>query len=124
MKDSKRNNKFIALGLAILVSQAPNVAAAEVKQSERKMITAAEMIELQRSRSEKQEISDFLQRTEVQKALVSHGVSPEEAKMRLASLSPEEVRDLSGHINEARAGGDILTTILLILLIVFLIERV
>ena len=124
MKNSNLKSRIIACGMVILISHLPSIAAAEVKHSEFRMISAAKLIEIQNSRSEKQEINDFLQRNEVQTALVSHGVSNEEAKMRLASLSPLEVRDLSAHIKEARAGGDILATILIILLIVFLIERV
>lgn len=59
----------------------------------------------------------------VQKQLAKFGISPEEAKLRVAALSDREIRDLA---NSQQAGGDVviisLTTILLIVIIVLLLR--
>jgi len=70
------------------------------------------------------EIENLLQRKDIKKALEEKGVSAEEISSRLASLSHEELRQLSSHIRTAQAGGDILITILVIVLIIFLIKRI
>lgn len=71
-----------------------------------------------------QNVQNYLNRTDVQQALIERGLSPEEASSRLASLSEAELRQLSGQIEQARAGGDILVTILIVVLIIFLIKRI
>lgn len=69
------------------------------------------------------DVESFLSREDVKQALLERGVSADEVSSRLASLSETELRQLSGQIEQARAGGDILITILLIVLIIFLIKR-
>jgi len=69
------------------------------------------------------DVENFLTREDVKQALLERGVSADEVSSRLASLSESELRHLSGQIHEARAGGDILITILLIVLIIFLVKR-
>jgi hypothetical protein len=71
-----------------------------------------------------QNIKGFLERADVKKALIARGVSPAEAQNRLATLTPSELQDLNGQIVEAKAGGEILVAILLIVLIIYLIKRI
>jgi hypothetical protein len=70
------------------------------------------------------EVSEYLKREDVKKALIENGVSPDEASQRLASLSPIELRQLSIQLQDAKAGGDILVTVLIVVLIIFLIRRI
>lgn len=70
-----------------------------------------------------QNVNEFLSRSDVQKIMTERGLSTEEASLRLASLSESELRQLSSQVSEARAGGDILVAILLVVLIIFLIKR-
>lgn len=66
-----------------------------------------------------------IDRPEVQGQLAAFGITPEEAKSRLAALSDQEIRDLLGSQTGQKAGGDIvigLTTVLLIIIIVLLLR--
>jgi hypothetical protein len=70
------------------------------------------------------DVEDFLSREDVKKALIERGVSATEVSSRLATLSEKELRDLAGQMDQARAGGDILIAILIVVLIIFLIKRI
>jgi hypothetical protein len=66
-----------------------------------------------------------IDRPEVQAQLAAFGISPEEAKTRLAALSDQEIKDLLGSHTGQKAGGDIvigLTTVLLIIIIILLLR--
>ena len=66
-------------------------------------------------------VDEFLTRAEVRRELARFGVSPEEARSRVAALSDAEVRQLVGHIDEMPAGGDALGLIVGTALLVFII---
>ena len=66
-------------------------------------------------------INTFLDRSEVQNYLVAWGVSPEEAKARLDSLTDEEIENIASRINRLPAGGDGLGTIVGAALLIFII---
>jgi len=51
-------------------------------------------------------ISAFLNRQDVQIAMVQHGVNPEEAQKRVSGLSDEEVLKVAREIEQLPAGGD------------------
>lgn len=109
---------FVALIMAFLMTHIPAVAAAE-----QKMISTISVIrDLDRAETQAK-VKSFLEKSDIQKALIERGVSPEEASFRLATLSDSELKQLSSQIENAQAGGDILITILLIILIIFLIKR-
>lgn len=71
-----------------------------------------------------QQVHEFLGRSDVQKLLIERGLSAEEASSRLASLSEVELRQLSQQVEQARAGGDILGAVLIVVLIIFIITRI
>lgn len=110
--------------MAFLISPIPNVALAEGIMNHQGMIsTSTVLADVSRAEAEK-EVRDYLQNSEVQAALIKQGLSADEASARLASLSEQEIRQLSGQVKEARAGGDILVAILIVVLIIFLIKRI
>lgn len=117
----KLKNRFytgVALMMSLLMSNIPSTAIAQGMIST--SILAAEL-----TRAEAQSnVENFLQKEEVRAELIKRGVSMEEATSRLASLSTSELRDFSQQIETARAGGDILVTILVVVLIIFLIKRI
>jgi len=51
-------------------------------------------------------VSAFLNRQDVQIAMVQHGVNPEEARKRVSCLSDEEVLKVARQIEQLPAGGD------------------
>mgnify|MGYP003453280311 CR=1 FL=1 len=72
------------------------------------------------SAAQRERVSTFLMRTDVQSALQSHGVTSESAVERVKAMSDDEVAQLAGRIDQAPAGGDILGilfTVFIILLI-------
>lgn len=115
---------FIALVMAVFMSPLPQAAAAFQIEGRPQMISTVEVMRRLAANSERREIEDLLLRDQVKAALEFNGVSSEEAARRLAALSDHEVQRLSKQIKEARAGGDVLTTIVLVLLIIFLIQRI
>ena len=66
-------------------------------------------------------INTFLDRSEVQNFLVAWGVSPEEAKARIDSLTDEEIENIASRIDRMPAGGDGLGTIVGAALLIFII---
>jgi hypothetical protein len=113
---------FCALFMSFLMTNLPAVAATQHNADHKMISTTSVVADLSRS-AEQQKVQDLLSRSDIQKALIEKGVSPEEASYRLANLSDQELRQLSGQIDQARAGGTILVEILLIVLIIFLIKR-
>ncbi|WP_413944383.1 PA2779 family protein [Bdellovibrio sp. HCB-162] len=108
-----------AVSMSAFVSHVPQVALAAPG-----MISTRNFVEQTTRAQDLQTVQDYLSRTDVQKALMDRGLSAEEASSRLASLSEAELKQLSDQIHKAQAGGDILVTILVIVLIIFLIKRI
>lgn len=118
MRISKRLSLFVSFTMSLLISNLPSVAFAE------SMISTSDVVaDLNRSEAQNQ-LENFIQRKEVREELLKRGVAPDEISSRLASLSPTELRQLSAQVEEARAGGDILITVLVILLIIYLAKRI
>ena len=111
--------------LALLMSNLPHVVFAEtVKSSASPMIPATTVVaELTRAQA-LANVQDFLSKPEVRQQLAKSGLSEREAELRVASLSETELKQLSNQMDQARAGGDILVAILLVVLIIFLIKRI
>ena len=76
----------------------------------------------------RQKVLDYMNRADVQRELIKNGVAPQEATMRVASLSSAELHRLSDQIDQAQYGGDVIVislgTVLLVILILLLIGRV
>lgn len=66
-------------------------------------------------------IEEFLNRQEVQAALVSQGVNPEEARARVGSLSGTEIERIAGIVDSLPAGGDGIGTVVGAALLVFFV---
>lgn len=89
-----------------------------------KMISAGTVLtQITRAQTEAG-IRNFFKNSDVQKQLIKQGVAPDEILGRLATLSEHELQQLSGQIKEARAGGDILLAILVVVLIIYFIKRI
>ncbi|MGZ3774774.1 MAG: PA2779 family protein [Pseudobdellovibrionaceae bacterium] len=105
--------------MSTILTNAPTVVMAEAQMIPTHIVAA----EFDRSESIKN-VHDFLNRDDVQKLLMERGLSKEEAYSRVASLSESELKQLNGQIAQAKAGGDILVAVLIIVLIIFLIKRI
>lgn len=112
--------KSVCLVLSLQLSHIP---ATMASSSELGMIsTSSVVMELDRAQAE-QKVRDYISRDDVKSALLKQGVAPDEVTSRIASLSETELKQLAGQIEEARAGGDILITILIVVLIIYLIKK-
>jgi hypothetical protein len=72
-----------------------------------------------------EELIKNIDKPEVQKKLAGFGITPAEAKLRVAALSDKEIKDMINSKGSLQAGGDViigLTTVLLIIIIVLLIR--
>lgn len=119
MRFSKSFLTACSFFMCLMISNIPGVAVA----SQAMISTNAVIADLDRAQTE-QKIQEFLNTTQVRQALIDQGVAPDEVSSRLASMSDTELRMLSGQVEQARAGGDILVTILIVVLIIFLIKRI
>lgn len=66
-------------------------------------------------------IASVLDRTEVQAQLQAYGVTPGEAKARIAALSEEEAAELAARIDSLPAGGITLVVGILLVLVLLVL---
>lgn len=116
---SKSTKAIGAIAMSLMLTNAPAVALAE----SRMISTDVALAEQTRNQSV-HKVHDFLSRSDVQKLMIERGLSPEEASLRVASLSQAELQELSGQVEQAKAGGDILVAILVVVLIIYLVKRI
>ncbi len=124
MKLSSISKNITIAALTVLMSHVPNVALADVVIQRQEMVSAGSVLaDISREEAAK-EVKNYLSKTEVQAELMKHGLTADEVNTRLASLSKQELQQLAGQVQEARAGGDVLVTILVVILIIFLVQRI
>jgi hypothetical protein len=85
------------------------------------MVNTAEILQQNENNLLRERINIFLDRSEMRKYLVAWGVNPEEAKIRVDSLTDQEIEKIVASIDRLPAGGDGLTAIVGTALIVFLV---
>lgn len=118
--------RFLTIGvLSLALSHLPNVVLAETLQAQsHKMVSTTEMLESFDRKLAQEKVVNYLSQNDVEQKLVAQGVSVAEAKARVASLSDQELQNLSQQVDKAQYGGDILITVLLIVLIIYLVKRI
>jgi len=84
------------------------------------MIGTESTINVDRGQSSRDYLNNLLAREDIQAALVSNGINPQEAKARIDCLSDAEVDDIVNKLDQLPAGG-VLGTILIIAFLVFVI---
>lgn len=121
MKINQGLKVFCIWMLSLMISHFPQVAAAETLSG---LIPTSQVVsELNREKAE-QDLKELISKDDVRNELIKNGVSPDEAQLRIASLSDQELKQFHNQVLEARAGGDILFTILIVILIIFLVKRI
>ena len=120
MRIPKKLSLVCCITMSVWLSNLPSLALA-LEADE--MIPTQVVVE-QLTRAEAQDkVQGYLNRDGVKEALQKQGISADEVNLRVASLSESELRNLALQMDQARYGGDILFTILIIVLIIFLIRR-
>ena len=84
------------------------------------MIGTESIINVDRNQSPRDYLNDLLAREEIQAALVSQGIDPQEAQARIDGLSDAEVNDIVNKLDQLPAGG-FLGTLLIVVALVFIV---
>jgi len=87
---------------------------------------AAASVEPAKPDADREKLRAFMERPEVVEKLKSMGISPDQAKSRVAALSDAEVHAIAGKVDMLPAGGrltnnDLLLIVVIILAVVLLI---
>jgi hypothetical protein len=123
----KFSSRMIAIAMSVLMTNIPYFAWADALENHQGMITTSQVVEQMNRRETEQKVQEFLSRSEVRSEFVKRGVSPDEVSARIASLTDQELNQLSHQMDQARFGGDvigILVVVVLVLLVIYLAKRV
>lgn len=85
------------------------------------LVTTNEVIKMSKDDFAREKVNTFLNRSDVRQQLEGMGVNADLAKTRVASLTDAEVAQIADRIDSMPAGGDALSTVLIVILIVFLV---
>jgi hypothetical protein len=99
---------FLAVSI-LFVSVQPAVNAA--------IVSTSDLFATEQSQIGREYLLSSLEREEVRTALSSQGVDLEMAKQRVSVMTDEEVRALNQKMDEMPAGGDVLSAIVLVFLV-------
>lgn len=69
------------------------------------------------ARAARDHIATMLARKDIQQQLITAGVSPDEVSARVNAMTDNEVAQLSGQLDKAKAGGDVLGVALFVFLV-------
>jgi hypothetical protein len=67
-------------------------------------------------------VQELLGRDDVERAMVRLGVDPEDARLRVASLSDAELAELEGNLEQAPAGGEVLAFLGVLLIVLLVLD--
>jgi hypothetical protein len=85
------------------------------------MIETEAVVDLERAHNAREYLKTFLAREDVKNALVSQGIDPQEARIRIDSLTDEEARLVADQLDQLPAGGSFFTTLLIVVFLIFVI---
>ncbi len=91
------------------------------------MITTGDAVTYMTRTQNQDKVAHFLSRTDVKDQLIKLGVTPEEAQIRVLTLSDAELNKLAGDIDHGTAGGSIagiLIIVLIVILIIYFAKRI
>lgn len=69
----------------------------------------------------REKVEAFMSRTEVRDQFQKMGLSADDAKSRVASMTDQEINKIAGRIDELPAGGSTVGTLLIVALVVFIV---
>lgn len=120
--------KFVGrLLLAYVLSFTLSLSPLTVQKAHAGMISTSTLVDDLARGEHEQNVANFLSREDVKKQLMTLGISDADAQRRVSSLSDRELKNLSGEVDQALAGGSvagILIVVILVLLIIYLVKRV
>ena len=120
MKLLRSNMKFLCLFMAVLTL----IVSIPKESVLAALIDTETIIDSSHSQKARDQLTQFIAREDIQKALIANGIDPMEAEARINTLSDEEVIRISDQIEKLPAGGgaaELLLIMLLVLILVFVI---
>ena len=85
------------------------------------MIETESVVDSERAHNAREYLKTFLACEDVKSALVSQGINPQEAQIRIDSLTEEEARFVADQLDQMPAGGDFFTALLIVVFLIFVI---
>ena len=85
------------------------------------VLSSDQVVAQQQQHYSQQQVLAFVDSAEVQQRLIELGVSPENAKQRIASMTTAELDALNNQLNDMPAGG-IVGTIITVLVVVAVLD--
>lgn len=92
-----------------------------VQTAKAQMIGTSTVIAAQQQEANRERVTAFLCRDDVQQVMVQHGVSTVEAQKRVASLSDAELTKISRAMEQLPAGGDGVGSVIGAVVFIFLV---
>ena len=117
MKKVRMAVKPISIFMAILML----VVCSPFQVAMAKMVPTEALLDAARVDAARSRVNAFMARQDVAEILVSQGIDPQEANLRVAGLSDQEIVGLADRIDSLPAGGDTLGTIIVASIVVFVI---
>jgi hypothetical protein len=108
-------NKFLKASIASLIF------VFSIGQATAGVFSSDQVIANQQHQYNKQQVLSFVDNAEVQNKLIELGVSPDEAKQRIANMTEQELETLNNEINDMPAGG-IVGTIVTVLVVIAILD--
>lgn len=108
-------NKFLKVSIASLIL------VFSIGQATAGVFSSDQVIANQQHQYNKQQVLSFVDNAEVQSKLIDLGVSPDEAKQRIANMTNQELEALNNEINNMPAGG-IVGTIVTVLVVIAILD--
>ncbi|MEK7355636.1 MAG: PA2779 family protein [Bdellovibrionota bacterium] len=111
--------------LSVLMARIPEAVAAETISSG--MISTSDFVESLSRTELESKIRSHLDRDELQREFAKYGITADEIKSRLATLSNAELNRLAEQMDQTRYGGDvvgILLVVLIVLMIIYFAKRI
>ncbi len=112
-KISKPAAIFLAFHMLMLSGLYQSVSAA--------MIGTESIINVDRGQNPRDYLNNLLAREEIQAALISQGINPQEAQDRIDNLSDDEIGKFVHEMDQLPAGGGFFETFIIIVFLIFLI---
>ncbi len=82
------------------------------------------IVSVAQAQQDRTQIMNLLERKDIQEQLMSHGVTAEQAKARVDSLSDAETHALAGQLSTLPAGGDTILGVIVLIFLVLLITDI
>ena len=86
--------------------------------------TTDQLIQQQLDTLDRDTLVTMLDRDEVRRQLIEHGVDPEFAKQRIAALDDAQINELKGRIDELPAGSGILEILIAVVLVLVILDAI